>query len=244
MNYVKKCVRHIAHMCIYGPRASSKTYIDYLRKKGAKIGEGAVLFDSTTIMIDNTSLYMLNIGKNFQCTGGVTILTHDYGWSVTKAVYGDVLGSVRSTEIGDNVYIGRNAMILAGAKIGSNVIIGANSVVTKEVPDNCVAVGNPCKKIYSIEKYHERRRAVQIDEAVEIIRNYYMRYHCRPPVDIMGEYFWLFTNKKEDLPRHFIFQNNLILGSEKMTWENFFNHIPPFSGYDALIEYALKDIET
>lgn len=153
-----------------------------------------------------------------------------------------MLGSIRRVEIGDNVYVGRNAMILAGAKIGNNVIIGADSVVTREIPDNCVAVGNPCRKVYSIEEYHEKRKAAQLAEAADIIRSYYERYHCKPPIDVMSEHFWLFTNKKEDLLAHFISQNNLMLGSEEKTWKNFLDHTPEFEGYDALVEYALKDV--
>lgn len=47
--------------------------------------------------------------------------------------------------IGNNVWIGMNSTVLAGIKIGSNVIIGANSIVTKDIPDNSIAAGNPCK---------------------------------------------------------------------------------------------------
>lgn len=238
-DFLRKTIRVAAHICVYGPRVSSKTYLRHLRKMGADIGEGAVFFDSTTIKIDEGDLHMLTIGKNFQCTGGVTILTHDYGWSVTKAIYGDVLGSVRPVQIGDNVYIGRNAMILPGAKIGNNVIIGANSVVTKEIPDNSVAVGSPCRVIYSIEEYYERRRSAQLDEAVDIIRRYYKRYRCKSPVQIMNEYFWLFFNKKEDLPSTFISQNNLISGSESSTWKHFYNHSPEFNCYEELVNFAL-----
>ena len=49
--------------------------------------------------------------------------------------------------IGDNVWIGGSVTILPGVKIGNNVTIGAGSVVTKDIPDNVVAVGNPCKVI-------------------------------------------------------------------------------------------------
>ena len=49
--------------------------------------------------------------------------------------------------IGDNVWIGGNVTILPGVTIGNNVTIGAGSVVTKDIPDNVVAVGNPCKVI-------------------------------------------------------------------------------------------------
>jgi acetyltransferase-like isoleucine patch superfamily enzyme len=53
--------------------------------------------------------------------------------------------------IGNNVWIGDKVSILAGVHIGNNAIIGANSVVTKDIPDNCVAVGNPAKVIKTIE---------------------------------------------------------------------------------------------
>ena len=52
--------------------------------------------------------------------------------------------------IGDNVWIGGSVTILPGVTIGSNVTIGAGSVVTRDIPDNVVAVGNPCKVIKKI----------------------------------------------------------------------------------------------
>ena len=49
--------------------------------------------------------------------------------------------------IGDNAWIGGGAIILPGVTIGNNVVIGAGSVVTKDIPDNLIAVGNPCRVI-------------------------------------------------------------------------------------------------
>ena len=49
--------------------------------------------------------------------------------------------------IGDNVWIGGSVTILPGVTIGSNVTIGAGSVVVKDIPDDCVAVGNPCRVV-------------------------------------------------------------------------------------------------
>lgn len=49
--------------------------------------------------------------------------------------------------IGNNVWIGMNAVVLPGVKVGDNVIIGAGSIVTKSLPANCIAGGNPCKVI-------------------------------------------------------------------------------------------------
>lgn len=47
--------------------------------------------------------------------------------------------------IGNNVWIGGNAVIMPNVTIGNNTVIGAGSVVTRNIPDNCIAAGNPCK---------------------------------------------------------------------------------------------------
>ena len=53
--------------------------------------------------------------------------------------------------IQDNVWIGMNCVVMKGVVIGENSIIGANSIVTKDIPANCIAAGNPCRVI----KYRE-----------------------------------------------------------------------------------------
>lgn len=52
--------------------------------------------------------------------------------------------------IEDNVWVGANSVILCGVHIGKNSVIGAGSIVTKDIPDNVVAVGSPCKVIKKI----------------------------------------------------------------------------------------------
>ena len=56
----------------------------------------------------------------------------------------------RPITVGDNVWIGAGVQIMPGITIGNNVVIGAGSIVTKDIPDNSVAVGNPCKVIREI----------------------------------------------------------------------------------------------
>ena len=75
------------------------------------------------------------------------LLTHDA--AITKAT-----GCVRMGHIfiGDDVYVGAGAIILPNVSIGNKVIIGAGSVVAKDIPDNSVVVGNPCKIIHSFDE--------------------------------------------------------------------------------------------
>lgn len=58
--------------------------------------------------------------------------------------------------VGNNVYIGTNAIILLGVTIGNNVVIGAGAVVTKDIPDNSVAVGVPARVIKTADEYLEK----------------------------------------------------------------------------------------
>ncbi|MFM2286190.1 MAG: hypothetical protein RLZZ543_1687, partial [Bacteroidota bacterium] len=60
------------------------------------------------------------------------------------------LESAKPVSIGDNVWIGGGAIICPGVTIGDNCTIGAGSIVTKDIPANGVAVGNPCRVIRTI----------------------------------------------------------------------------------------------
>ena len=58
----------------------------------------------------------------------------------------------KSITIGDNVWIGANCTILGGVTIGKNSVIGASSVVTKDIPEGVIAVGNPCRVLRKISE--------------------------------------------------------------------------------------------
>lgn len=62
------------------------------------------------------------------------------------------IGSAKPIEIGANCWLGGNVTIVPGVKIGNGSVIGAGSVVTKDIPENCIAAGNPCKVLRYIEK--------------------------------------------------------------------------------------------
>ena len=102
-------------------------------------------------------------------TGPVTILMHDYSWSVVKGATGKMLGNQKSVSIGDNVFIGWGATILCGTTIESNTIIGAHSVVSGHVEGNAVWGGVPARRICSLEEYCEKREKKQLEEAVAYV---------------------------------------------------------------------------
>ena len=83
----------------------------------------------------------IKIGNNVRC-GANTLIT-DSDWHLDDHRSGEPTDVI----IGDNVWLGINAVVLKGVTIGENSIIGANSVVTKSIPANVVAAGNPCKII-------------------------------------------------------------------------------------------------
>ena len=69
--------------------------------------------------------------------------------------------------IGENVWLGAGVIVLPGVTIGENSVIGAGSVVTKDIPANVVAVGNPCRVLREItdrdREYYYKNRKIDID---------------------------------------------------------------------------------
>ena len=83
----------------------------------------------------------IHIGENCLIASGCTILSHDH----CKRVNNQPL--LVDTRIGKNCFIAVNSTILPGITLGDEVIVGAGSVVTKDVPSNCIVAGNPAKVI-------------------------------------------------------------------------------------------------
>ena len=90
----------------------------------------------------------VKIGDNAQIAPNVSIYTAGHPIHPESRNSGYEYGI--DVTIGDNVWIGGNACIMPGVTIGNNVVIGAGSVVTKDLPDNVIAAGNPCRIIREI----------------------------------------------------------------------------------------------
>lgn len=127
------------------------------------IGRGSYLNFNCNFVDDGK----ITIGERVMFGPGVTIATvgHPIDPSLREYMYTDPV------TIGDNCWIGAGSTICPGVSIGENTVIGAGSVVTKDIPANCVAAGNPCKVIREIEerdkRYYYKDREITAEDLEE-----------------------------------------------------------------------------
>lgn len=124
-------------------------YVDY--GNNIYIGNNTEINMNCTFLDDNKII----IGKNGLIASNVQIYTafhptnviDRFGLPKEDGSFEFCKTRTKPVIIGDNVWIGGGVIILPGVTIGSNVVIGAGSVVTKDIPDNKIAYGNPCRII-------------------------------------------------------------------------------------------------
>lgn len=90
----------------------------------------------------------VRIGNNSMFGPGVQVYTAHHPVIAAERIKGPEYAT--AVTIGDNVWIGGGAIICPGVTIGDNTTIGAGSVVTKNIPSNVLAVGNPCRVIKNL----------------------------------------------------------------------------------------------
>lgn len=132
-----------------------------IRELFGKVGDNCVVeqplfctYGYNTVVGDNFFLNVncklmdsgkITIGDNVFIAPNVCIITEEHAMEVEQRIAG--LEYTHPVTIGDNVWICAGVIVLPGVTIGSNCVIGAGSVVTKDIPPNSLAVGNPCKVI-------------------------------------------------------------------------------------------------
>ncbi len=112
--------------------------------------------------------YNIEVGENFYANHGLTILDgakvsfgdnvfiapncgfHTAGHPIDSERRNVGLEFAHPITVGNNVWFGAGVQVIPGVTIGNNVVIGTGSIVTKDIPDNVVAVGNPCKVLRPI----------------------------------------------------------------------------------------------
>ena len=108
----------------------------------------------------------VTIGKNVMIAPNVSIYTAGHPIHPDSRNSGYEYGI--EVTIGDNVWIGGSVVVNPGVHIGNNVVIGSGSVVTKDIPDNYIAVGNPCRLIREIteedRKYYFKDREFDVED--------------------------------------------------------------------------------
>lgn len=125
-----------------------------LKKRGIlRCGGNCTIFENVGF---GSEPYLITLGSNVRVTSGVRFITHDGGIHVLRNKYNiekaDKFGTI---DIGNNVFIGINSIILPNVTIGDNVVIGAGSIVTESIPSDSVVCGIPAKKIKNIDLYYE-----------------------------------------------------------------------------------------
>ncbi|MBQ9746482.1 MAG: sugar O-acetyltransferase [Clostridia bacterium] len=135
-------------------------YCDY--GSNIEVGRNCFINYNCTVL-DNAKV---KLGDNCLIAPNVAIYTAGHTLHPDARALGYEYGV--GVTVGDNVWIGGNAVICPGVTIGNNVVIGAGSVVTHDIPDWSLAAGNPCRVIRKIteedKKYYFRKR--EIDEEI------------------------------------------------------------------------------
>lgn len=125
--------------------------IENLIKMGLKIGEN--FNKQARCTFDYSHCWLITVGDDVTFSSNVHILAHDAS-TKTDLNY----TKIGLVSIGNKTFLGCNVTVLPNVSIGNNCIIGAGSVVTKNVPNNCVYAGNPAKFISTTEEYLKKQK--------------------------------------------------------------------------------------
>lgn len=127
-------------------RSKLSKYVRLIRMRILHM-RGYMNIDRNTVIESGIKLDKLNrkgihIGSGCLIASGTTILAHEHIFVKPDGSY-----YYKDTFIGNNCFVGVNSLICPGVHIGNECVIGGGSIVTKDIPDNCMAVGVPAKVI-------------------------------------------------------------------------------------------------
>ena len=128
--------------------------ISFARALGVSIGSDCRILGMSAGTFGSEP-YLVSLGNHVEITSGVRFITHDGGVWTLRDRYPD-LDVINPISIGNNVFIGMNAILLPGVEIGDNVVVAAGSVVTSNIEAGTVVGGVPARPISTINEYWER----------------------------------------------------------------------------------------
>lgn len=149
-NIKLKMLEKLLDSAILEPFEPRKLRAYFIRKMGCHVGKD--VFFGDYVRMDTSYADMIYIGDYTHITSGCRLLCHqrdlsNYYVGDNAAECGYRLGEIH---IGKGVMVGMETMIMPGVTIGDGAIIGARSMVTKDIPPYCIAVGSPAKVIKQI----------------------------------------------------------------------------------------------
>ncbi|MDD7793622.1 sugar O-acetyltransferase [Clostridium sp. 'White wine YQ'] len=157
---IDKLIREILGKTGDGINIEAPFHCDY--GKNIEVGDNFFANYNCTIL----DVGKVVIGDNVQFAPNVSLYTAGHPIHPDSRNSGYEYGI--GITIGNNVWLGGNVVVNPGVNIGNNVVIGSGSVVTKDMPDNVIAAGNPCKVIREIteddRKYYYKQNEFDVDD--------------------------------------------------------------------------------
>ena len=229
-------VKRVIKRILYPNYHSNEAYISYLKGKGAIIGDGSFFYSPQKHPVDESSCPFIEIGRNCRITEGVMILAHDYSYAVCRSTHHAMLQKSGTTCIGDNVFIGINAVILMKTHIGNNCIVGAGSVVSGYFEDNVVIGGNPARVICSLDEYYQKLQRNFENDAREFYRRK-SKFLNRPLAESeMSWYMALWKTEDIEKRREVLYSTTKVDGDDKATViEDVLGYEPKYTSYEEFL---------
>lgn len=230
-------IRLLAQKFFFKNSYSSEAYINYLRKIGVEVGDKVKFFAPRTNTIDVTRPYLLKIGNRVKITAKVTILTHDFSFSVFRRVYHDIQNECAGyTIIGDNCFLGMHSIIMGGVELGENCIVASGAVVTHSFPANSVIGGNPAKLICTLEEMYEKRKKRQVEDAFRQATIIRKEFHREPYLKEMSNFYSLFLGRTEGVLAENHINTNISGDYESEIIQDFYASKPLFNDFDDFLK--------
>lgn len=235
-------IKNFLNKLMFPHTCCSDAYIRWLTDNGAHIGKNTRFISPKKCRVDVSRAEYITIGEDC-CLSMCTILAHDYSWYVMMRAYHDILpdrgGKV---SIGNNCFIGYDAIILKDTYIGDNVIIGAGAVVKGNIPSNTVWAGVPARQICTLDELYKRRQQTRLSDAFyryEIVNNKHV-----PTIQDMGLFAFLFLERTEEKWNKYLsgIEFNGIMDNPQLKNE-FLNSKPYYDDYDEFIEAYINQKE-